>query len=394
MTDDKHEERAERPAPTPQDPTRAAPCRRRAGRAMPTRSTRPCKARPPRPGSRSRSRSARNGTRKRTAGCRPRCDVARGDDEHADRGLRDHRQRLHRRAGVARRLDRLAVPAALRFGIGLRRAARRAEARALAAGAAGPGGAVLARLSRRNRHPRNPVRDRRRRRDGHRLHAVHRPGGSDRPDPHRARRQGPRADAHRYRPALQLRARHTLGALASRRSERGRGAERGAIRHAGAAARHEGPDDEGRVHGPGRRDRAVHDELVSLAPSRIPLSRSARASARNRERMVRLVEPLHAEGAVARGDRALADHAEDADLSADRRDRRGGDDLAAGSARRRAQLGLPVLLDPRRDADACTRCSARDIGPRRAPGASGCCAPSPGIRRKCRSCTASPASAA
>ena len=30
--------------------------------------------------------------------------------------------------------------------------------------------------------------------------------------------------------------------------------------------------------------------------------------------------------------------------------------------------------------------------PRRAPGASGCCAPSPGIRRRCRSCTASPAS--
>ena len=76
-------------------------------------------------------------------------------DEHADRGLRHHRQRLHRRAGVARRLDRLAVPAALRFGIGVRRAARRAEARALAARAGGPGRAVLALLSRRNRHPGN-----------------------------------------------------------------------------------------------------------------------------------------------------------------------------------------------------------------------------------------------
>ena len=217
--------------------------------------------------------------------------------------------------------------------------------------------------------------------------------GSDRPDPPRARRQGPRADAHRDRPALQLRARHTLGALASRRPERGRRAERGAIRHAGAAARHEGPDDAGRVHGPGRRNRAVHDELVSLAPSRLPLSRSARPSARNRERVVRLVEPLHAEGAVARGDRALADHAEDADLSADRRHRRGGDDLAAGSARRRAQLGLPVLLDPRRDADAVRAAQLRLPRPRRAPGASGCCAPSPAIRRKCRSCTASPASA-
>ncbi len=40
-----------------------------------------------------------------------------------------------------------------------------------------------------------------------------------------------------------------------------------------------------------------------------------------------------------------------------------------------------------------TPCSAPATGPRRAPGASGCCAPSRVIRRKCRSCTASPASA-
>ena len=39
---------------------------------------------------------------------------------------------LHRRAGVARRLDRLAVPAAFQFGIGICGVARRAEARALA----------------------------------------------------------------------------------------------------------------------------------------------------------------------------------------------------------------------------------------------------------------------
>ena len=49
---------------------------------------------------------------------------------------------------------------------------------------------------------------------------------------------------------------------------------------------------------------------------------------------------------------ALADHAQGADLCADRRHRRGAHHLAAGMDRRRAQLGLPLLLAARRDADA------------------------------------------
>ena len=40
------------------------------------------------------------------------------------------------------------------------------------------------------------------------------------------------------------------------------------------------------------------------------------------------------------------------DLPADRRHRRRSDDLAAGDGRRRAQLGLPLRLDPRREPDA------------------------------------------
>ena len=52
---------------------------------------------------------------------------------------------------------------------------------------------------------------------------------------------------------------------------------------------------------------------------------------------------------LARRRHALADHLESADLRADRRHRRGGDDFAAGSDRRRAQLGLPLLLAARRD---------------------------------------------
>ena len=44
-------------------------------------------------------------------------------------------------------------------------------------------------------------------------------------------------------------------------------------------------------------------------------------------------------------------HAQGDDLRADRRHRGGADHLATGSDRRRAELGLPLLLAPRRDAD-------------------------------------------
>ena len=396
MADDKQTERASDPRRSRKtlpnrtiSPTSRSP--------MPTRPTPPCEARPPRRGSRSRSRSRRNGTRKRTAGCRPRCqrgEGARTGDERADRGLRHHRQRLHRRAGLARRLDRLALPAALRFGIGLRRAARRAEARPLAAGAGrtrtrGARAPIAAKPASskpgsrpRKASPRSSI-------------SCRSPAGEDQVDLIRL----VRGDKGRVRmhTEIVLRFDYGRGIPWVRAHLGGPSAVAGpnAVQFVTPVPLHGTKDltTRRRVHGPGRRNRAVHDELVSLAPSRLPLSRPARPSARNRERVVRLVEPLHAEGAVARGDRALADHAEDADLSADRRHRRGGDDLAAGSARRRAQLGLPLLLDPRCDADPVRAAQLRLSRPRRAPGASGCCAPSPAIRRRCRSCTASPASA-
>ena len=52
---------------------------------------------------------------------------------------------------------------------------------------------------------------------------------------------------------------------------------------------------------------------------------------------------------LARPDPALGARDQGADLHADRRDGGGGDDLAARDARRGAQLGLPVHLDPRLD---------------------------------------------
>ena len=65
--------------------------------------------------------------------------------------------------------------------------------------------------------------------------------------------------------------------------------------------------------------------------------------------------PLRPRRRVPRGDPPVAPDAEGADLCADRRDRGGADDLAAGVDRGRAQLGLPILLAARHDPDAARR---------------------------------------
>ena len=110
--------------------------------------------------------------------------------------------------------------------------------------------------------------------------------------------------------------------------------------------------------------------------------------------LARMVGSLPSGGRMVGCRAALADHAQGADLRPDRRHRGGADHLAAGTARRRAQLGLPLLLAARRhlDPDGADRALATPT--RRATGATGCCARSPAARRRCRSCTASPASAA
>ena len=58
------------------------------------------------------------------------------------------------------------------------------------------------------------------------------------------------------------------------------------------------------------------------------------------------------DGRVARRRAALADHAEGADVPPDRRDRRRRHDVDPRADRRRPELGLPVLLAPRRDVHA------------------------------------------
>ena len=103
----------------------------------------------------------------------------------------------------------------------------------------------------------------------------------------------------------------------------------------------------------GLRRAAVHlrPDVVALARADPPGAGARAGRARRRARLARLVGALHLRGARSRGGRALAHHPEGARVRADGGDRGGGDDIAARMGRRRAELGLPPLLAPRRHAD-------------------------------------------
>ena len=101
-----------------------------------------------------------------------------------------------------------------------------------------------------------------------------------------------------------------------------------------------------------RRADPVRAHVVSLSRRASRRDRPRGGARRHRELLARVGAGLHAPRRVPRGDPCLAPAAEGADVRADRRDRRGADDVAAGVDRRRPQLGLPLLLAARRDADA------------------------------------------
>ena len=120
------------------------------------------------------------------------------------------------------------------------------------------------------------------------------------------------------------------------------------------------PDDrpQPRDRGPARH-RAAHDQ-----GGRVGVLRAVLERARRPRHLPGGVRPDGLDGAplaalarsrrvprppVARRPAALGADAQGSHLRADRRDRRGRDDLAARDARRRAQLGLPLLVDPRLD---------------------------------------------
>ena len=136
-----------------------------------------------------------------------------------------------------------------------------------------------------------------------------------------------------------------------------------------------------RVRAAAGRACAVRADLVPVPPRPAGRDRRRPGARRHGGVLARSGLPRAAPGALSRRDPRVAARAQGADLRADRRHRRGADDVAARARRRRAQLGLPLLLAPRhhahpagdargglprRGADLAAVAAARDRGrPRR-----------------------------
>ena len=254
-----------------------------------------------------------------------------GDDGITDRGLRAHRQHAHRGAGVAQRIHRLALRAALRLRRVLRGAARLRRARPLGAA---PDGARCARRKQRYRgdthDPGDRVRLRRRRRAHHRLHAD----GGRRPLRPRAHRRRPRrrgAGRDAARRPLRLRRGHAAG---SSRRDDGVAIHRRARTRSCCAA----PVADRTKGAPACRR--------TCTSRRATASRCSSPGTRRTSRRRRRSTPTSAlasteafwrdwagrctyQGRWRDAVDALAAHAQGADLRADRRHRRGADDVAA-----------------------------------------------------------------
>ena len=102
--------------------------------------------------------------------------------------------------------------------------------------------------------------------------------------------------------------------------------------------------------------------------------------------------PLDVRRALSRAGAAVADHAQGADLCADRRRRRRADDVAAGADRQRPELGLSLLLGPRCDVHAVRPDDVRPQARRPWPGEQWLLRAVAGDRRRSTSCMAWPAS--
>ncbi len=176
-----------------------------------------------------------------------------------------------------------------------------------------------------------------RHRAGHRLHAGARRGARRRP--HRRGRLGPGARCAAscgcgfgYGDVIPW-VRHLDGhARGRRRSGRGvAGVRRRPPRPGLRVAR--------RLHRRGRPARVVRAHLEPVVPSAAAPVDPLHGAGRDRAVLADLVRPVHLRRPVPRGGHAVAAHPQGADLRADRRHRRGRDDLAAGGARRRRATG-------------------------------------------------------
>ena len=143
----------------------------------------------------------------------------------------------------------------------------------------------------------------------------------------------------------------------------------------------------------GRRSR-TRSATDSRTKSRLASEDVAQAERATEEFWTGWCATLRAALALPRHGGPLADHAQGVHLRADGRHRRCAHHVAARDPGRRAQLGLSLLLAARRGARAPRADSSRACGRRRGRSSTGCCGPSPGTRLRCRSCTASGASAA
>ncbi len=130
-----------------------------------------------------------------------------------------------------------------------------------------------------------------------------------------------------------------------------------ALRTAGPRPRREPPHRRGVHRGSGPAS-AVRAHLVPVASGDAARDRSGAVAGRNLHVLARVAGRPHVRRPLGGGGDTVADGAEGTHVPADRRDRGGADDVSAGADRRRPQLGLPLLLAPRRDVR--TRRAARE----------------------------------
>ena len=115
-----------------------------------------------------------------------------------------------------------------------------------------------------------------------------------------------------------------------------------------------------RAHDPARRRHRVRRAVVERPRRPRDLRRGLPPARLHRRLLARVAQPRRVpRPPVAHLPAAQRADAQGAHLRADRRDGRGGDDVAARDARRRAQLGLPLRLDPRLDLHALGPLHAR-----------------------------------
>ena len=166
-------------------------------------------------------------------------------------------------------------------------------------------------------------------------------------------RSGSRGDAHGTCPAVRLRRIDAMGHAPAGllRHPRRLWPECRDALHAGGA---DGRKPEHRVgfRRRGKRDGGFHSRLGRLTSAAAALFRPRQGPLEDGTLLAGLVRALQIRRLLEEARSALAADAEGADLSADRRYRRGADDVAARTIGRPAQLGLPLLLAARFHLDA------------------------------------------